>query len=67
MMSSGLSPSVTSSIRIFITIGVTDVGFNPTNAVFGRLLKTYDGHIVTLAYWQQKAAESHDEIPYFAT
>jgi hypothetical protein len=49
------------------TIGVTDVGFNPTNAVFGRLLKTYDGHIVTLAYWQQKAAESRDEIPYFAS
>ena len=49
------------------TIGVTDVGFNPTNAVFGRLLKTSDGHIVTLAYWQQKAAESHDEIPYFAS
>jgi hypothetical protein len=49
------------------TIGVTDVGFNPTNAVFGRLLKTADGHIVTLAYWQQKAAESHDEIPYFAS
>jgi hypothetical protein len=49
------------------TIGVTDVGFNPTNAVFGRLLRTSDGHIVTLAYWQQKAAESHDEIPYFAS
>jgi hypothetical protein len=49
------------------TVGVTDVGFNPTNAVFGRLLKTYDGHIVTLAYWQQKAAESRDEIPYFAS
>ena len=48
------------------TIGVTDVGFNPTNAVFGRLLKTSDGHIVTLAYWQQKAVESNDEIPYFA-
>jgi hypothetical protein len=49
------------------TVGVTDVGFNPTNAVFGRLLKTSDGHIVTLAYWQQKAAESHDEVPYFAS
>jgi hypothetical protein len=49
------------------TVGVTDVGFNPTNAVFGRLLKTSDGHIVTLAYWQQKAAESHDEIPYFTS
>ena len=49
------------------TIGVTDVSFNPTNAIFGRLLKTPDGHIVTLAYWQQKAAESHDEVPYFAS
>jgi hypothetical protein len=49
------------------TIGVTDTAFNPTNAIFGRLLKMPDGHIVTLAYWQQKAAESHDEIPYFAS
>ncbi|HRI22611.1 MAG TPA: hypothetical protein PLA68_16740, partial [Panacibacter sp.] len=36
------------------TIGVTDVTFNPTNAIFGRLLKAPKGHIVTLAYWQQK-------------
>ena len=49
------------------TIGVTDVGFNSTNAVFGRLLKTSDGHVVTLAYWQQKAVESNDELPYFAS
>jgi len=47
------------------TVGVTDYTFNPINAVFGRLLKTPDGHVVTLAYWQQKENESHDEIPYF--
>jgi len=47
------------------TIGVTDVTFNPTNAIFGRLLKTPDGHIVTLAYWQQKETISHDEVPYY--
>src|ERR1051326_5402968 len=47
------------------TIGVTDVTFNPTNAIFGRLLKTPNGHIVTLAYWQQKEIISHDEIPYY--
>jgi hypothetical protein len=47
------------------TVGVTDVMFNPVNAIFGKLLKTRDGHVVTLAYWQQKAKESHDEIPYF--
>ena len=47
------------------TIGVTDVTFNPVNAIFGRLLKTEDGHIVTLAYWGQKEAVAQDEIPYF--
>jgi hypothetical protein len=47
------------------TIGVTNVAFNPTNAIFGRFLKTKDGHIVTLAYWEQKESVSHDEIPYF--
>lgn len=47
------------------TIGVTDVMFNATNAIFGRALRTRDGHIVTLAYWQQKESQSQDEIPYF--
>lgn len=47
------------------TIGVTDTMFNPVNAIFGRLLRTRDGHVVTLAYWQQKEAASRDEIPYF--
>jgi hypothetical protein len=47
------------------TVGVTDVLFNPVNAIFGRLLKAPGGHIVTLAYWQQKESESNDEIPYF--
>ena len=47
------------------TIGVTDLSFNPINAVFGRLLHTPDGHIVTLSYWQQKDAVSDDTVPYF--
>lgn len=47
------------------TVGVTDVSFNPTNAIFGRLLKTKDRRVVTLAYWQQKEAISNDDIPYF--
>lgn len=47
------------------TVGATDVAFNSINAIFGRLLKAPGGHIVTLAYWQQKEWESHDEIPYF--
>ena len=47
------------------TIGVTDVMFNPTNAIFGRLLKAPDGGVVTLAYWQQKESEPRDDVPYF--
>ena len=49
------------------TIGVTDVMFNATNAIFGRLLNTRDGHKVTLAYWEQKEDVASDEIPYYET
>ena len=48
-----------------LTIGVTDLCFNATNAIFGRQLKTTDGHIVSLAYWQEKESVSNDELPYF--
>ena len=47
------------------TLGVTNVMFNATNAVFGRLLKTPDGHIVTHAYWLQKEKVSDEETPYY--
>jgi len=47
------------------TIGVTDYTFNPINAIFGRMLKTPDGHVVTQAYWYQKENISHDETPYY--
>jgi hypothetical protein len=47
------------------TVGVTDQMFNPINAIFGRLLHTPDGHVVTQAYWYQKEKSSHDEIPYY--
>ncbi|MBA3647353.1 MAG: hypothetical protein H0W62_02205 [Chitinophagales bacterium] len=47
------------------TIGVTDVTFNAINAIFGRLLHTPGGHVVTFAYWQQRDEISRDEIPYY--
>jgi len=47
------------------TLGVTHLAFNATNAIFGRLLKTPDGHVVTQLYWLQKEDQSHDEIPYY--
>lgn len=47
------------------TVGVTDLRFNATNAVFGRMLRTKGGNVVTLAYWKQQVSESNDEVPYF--
>ena len=47
------------------TIGVTDYTFNSINAIFGRLLRSEDGHVVTQAYWQQRDTSSNDEIPYY--
>jgi hypothetical protein len=57
-------PAVPAAPETF-TVGVTDVMFNATNAIFGRLLKTPDGHTVSLAYWKQKEAVSKDEVPYY--
>jgi len=59
-----VAPVVNDTPQTF-TVGVTDYTFNTINAIFGRLLKTPDGHVVTLAYWHQKESVSHDEIPYF--
>ena len=47
------------------TMGVTNLAFNPTNAIFGRLLRTKDGHIVTQTYWYQKDSISRDDVPYY--
>jgi hypothetical protein len=46
-------------------LSVTDVMFNSTNAIFGRMLKTPSGRIVTQAYWLQKEAFPDDETPYY--
>jgi hypothetical protein len=47
------------------TVGLTDYTFNPINAIFGRLLKTNDGQVVTWAYWNQQLPNNDDTIPYF--
>ncbi|MFT3908860.1 MAG: hypothetical protein QM737_05500 [Ferruginibacter sp.] len=56
-------PPVVEAPKTF-TVGVTDYTFNPINAIFGRLLKAPGGHVVTLAYWNQKESVSNDQIPY---
>jgi hypothetical protein len=60
-----VAPPPPPSIPETFTVGVTDITFNPINAIFGRALHTPDKHVVTLAYWQQKEEVSHDEVPYF--
>ena len=46
------------------TVGVTDMTYNSTNAIFGRLLRTKDGDVVTLKYWKQEEEKASD-IPYY--
>ena len=36
------------------SVGVTDLTFSPTNAVFNRELKTPEGAVVTISYWKQQ-------------
>jgi hypothetical protein len=60
-----VSPAQEVLIPETFTVGVTDYTFNSINAIFGRLLHTPDGHVVTQAYWQQRETVSHDETPYY--
>ena len=46
------------------TVGVTDMTYSTINAIFGRLLRTKEGHVVTLAYWKGLDPEAKD-VPYF--
>ncbi len=48
------------------TLAVTQNEFNVTNAIYGRLLHSKDGHVVTMKYWKQEEAVSDDVKPYFA-
>lgn len=57
--------NVDSSAPELFTLGVTDVTFNPVNAIFGRLLRTKDHKVVTLSYWNQQETEPDDNEPYF--
>ncbi len=59
------SENADSNVSDLFTLGVTDVTFNPVNAIFGRLLRTKDNKVVTLSYWNQQESEPDDSIPYF--
>jgi len=59
------NPELEINIVPTFTVGVTDVMFNATNAIFGRLLTSNQGTIVTRAYWLQQESESDDTVPYY--
>jgi hypothetical protein len=61
----GTAETLDNTTPATFTVGVSDYTFNTINAIFGRLLKTKNGEVVTLAYWQQKDAVNRDDIPYF--
>ena len=46
------------------TVGVTDMTYNTTNAIYGRFLRTRDGNVVTMAYWTGNDPQAED-VPYF--
>ena len=58
-------PSLPPPVSTTFTVGVTDYTFNTINAIYGRTLKTKEGSVVTMAYWQQKEVVSHDDVPYY--
>jgi hypothetical protein len=43
------------------TVGVTDLVFHPTIAVYEMRLKTTDGQIVSPAYWDQKETKVNQQ------
>lgn len=46
-------------------LGVTDLSFNAINAIFGRLLKSPSGCVVTQAYWNELEKGCDEEVPYY--
>ena len=53
------------AVSTTFNVGVTDYTFNSINAIFGRLLKTKNGNVVTQAFWYQKEEDNINEVPYY--
>lgn len=47
------------------TVGVTDLSFNPTKAIYNRELKSPSGSTITPDYWKQLNPVSDDEKWYW--
>lgn len=47
------------------TVGVTDLSFNPTKAIYNRELKSPSGNTITPEFWKQLESVSNDQIWYW--
>lgn len=56
---------IPSSLAETFTIGVTDLSFNLSNAIYNRELKTKDGKIVTPDYWKEMETISKEDSWYW--
>lgn len=61
-----VAPDPSVEVPPTFTVGVTDLMFNPINAIYGRLLKNRGGQVVSPAYWKQESMVMDEEKPYFA-
>ncbi len=54
-------PQTSDDAPLLYTLGVTDLVFNPTIAVYEMSLKTRDGKSVSPAYWEQQTDQIIDQ------
>ena len=59
------TPETISALPETFTVGVSDLSFNPVNAIYNRELKTPDGTIVSPAYWKQSLPSSVKDAWYW--
>lgn len=48
------------------TVGVTDLTFNPVNAMFNRQLLTREGVVVMPDFWKQQSEKSREDSWYWS-
>ena len=60
-----ISPNInTEEENVLFTVGVTNLLFNATNAIFGRLLRNKNKEIITLDFWKEKK-DTIENKPYY--
>ncbi|MDI9337893.1 MAG: hypothetical protein QM539_05660 [Alphaproteobacteria bacterium] len=53
------------NVNVLFILGVDNLLFNTTNALYGRAIKDHRGVAVSWDYWHQKIKSNTDYKPYF--